>query len=340
MTAPIDLVSVSAALLERLAALGVRVPEAIRRAGLVAARFEAPRARLTTREFFAFWSAVEQEVPAGARDLGLVLGAQALALRYDVGSMAALHAPNLGDALKKLGRYKRLVCPEQVEVEVARTEASIRFHWILADADMPRLLVDATFASLVALARRGTGTPVVPLRVELARRRSDAALLAAHFGCEVSFAAPFDRIVFSEATLALPFVTRDADALAVVIPGLESALGEVRGTRTLRDEVRVAIARHLCGERPAVEKIARVLGVSPRTLQRRLGEEGTSYQEQLDEVRQKTARRLLANTDLDAVEVAFFLGFEEPNSFARAFRGWEGTSPGRFREASPRAIAR
>ncbi len=77
--------------------------------------------------------------------------------------------------------------------------------------------------------------------------------------------------------------------------------------------------------------MARELGLSPRTLQRRLTEAGTSYQRVLDQVRQQAARRLLEATDLDASEIAFFLGFEELNSFTRAFHGWEGTTPGRWR---------
>jgi AraC-like DNA-binding protein len=73
--------------------------------------------------------------------------------------------------------------------------------------------------------------------------------------------------------------------------------------------------------------------LSPRTLQRRLGELGTSYQALLDGVRRDASRRLLASTDLDAGEIAFLLGFEESNSFSRAFVAWEGATPGRWREA-------
>jgi AraC-like DNA-binding protein len=85
------------------------------------------------------------------------------------------------------------------------------------------------------------------------------------------------------------------------------------------------------GARPTVDGVARRLHLSPRTLQRRLGEERTTYQQQLDQVRRTSARRLLANTELDPVEIAFLLGFEEPNSFARAFRAWERTTPARWR---------
>jgi len=85
------------------------------------------------------------------------------------------------------------------------------------------------------------------------------------------------------------------------------------------------------GKRPSVDLVARELRIGVRTLQRRLEDEGTSYQRLLDEVRQSTARHLLSATDLDPGEIAFVLGFEELHSFTRAFQSWEGTSPGRWR---------
>ena len=104
----------------------------------------------------------------------------------------------------------------------------------------------------------------------------------------------------------------------------------------LADDVRAALSRGISGERPAVEKVAKSLGMSPRTLQRRLGEVGTTYQKLLDEVRRRSARRLLAHTDLGAGEVAFLLGFLELNSFTRAVHSGEGTTPARWRAGAAR----
>jgi AraC-like DNA-binding protein len=323
-----DAIPISARILERLETLGVPLDRVRARVGLSA---DEPPSTVTTEAFFAFWRAVDEETER--RDVGLVLGAQAPEGGYSVASSAALHAPNLAEALKTLARYKRLTCPEHVEVEIGRGEASIRFHWMLATTEVPRLLVDSAFASFTALARRGTGGKTAPTRIELARRGTDAALLRAHFGCPLVFRAPIDRIVFEESALAVPFVTADAEAFSRVVPGLEAELVGRSRARSLRDEVRVAIARNMSsGARPTVDRVARRLHLSPRTLQRRLGEESTSYQEQLDQVRRTSARRLLANTELDTVEIAFLLGFEEPNSFARAFRAWERTTPTRWRE--------
>ena len=324
-----DLVPVPGVMLERLAALGVDVERVLEKAGISRALLAPPRGRVTTAEFFALWRAIEEL--GGARDLGLRLGAEALPHKYDIASMAALHSLTLGEALGKIAKYKRLVCPEEVLVEIEKGEARLRFHWLLAEGDPPRFLVDGTFASVLALVRFGTQKDIAPVRVELARRRMDAGILARHFGCEIRFDAPVDLLVLPEAALAEPFVTHNSDLLALLLPGLDAELDEHGRRRSLTEDVRVALCRRMCGERPSVNKLAKDLRVSPRTLQRRLEEAGTTYQRLLDEVRYQSARRLLARTDIDAGEVAFLLGFEELNSFTRAFQGWEGTTPARYR---------
>jgi len=329
-----DAVPISQRLLARLGSLGVPLERAWQRASAATGEpLVSTQTTLTTAAFFAFWRAVDDEIDR--RDIGLVLGTEAAERGYSVASASALHAPSLARALQTLARYKRLTCPEDVELETRDGEASIRFHWMLATTEVPRLLVDSTFSSFANLARRGTGGKVTPLRIELARRSRDAALLRSHFGCRIVFGAPLDRMVFAESALATPFVTADAEAFSRVVPGLEAELVSRARVRSLRDEVRVAIARNMSsGERPTVDEVARRLRVSPRTLQRRLGEEHTTYQAQLDQVRRTSARRMLANTELHPVDIAFLLGFEEPNSFVRAFRAWERTTPIRWRERS------
>ncbi|MCE9673136.1 AraC family transcriptional regulator [Myxococcus stipitatus] len=329
---PADLVPVPSGLLDRLTALGVDVRRVLHRAGVALSRFQGPKARLTTREFMGLWTALESV--GGARDLGLRLGAEARAHQLDVATMAALHSPNLGEAFQKLARYKRITCPEEVVIDVTRDEARFEFHWLLAEGALPMFLVDATFASTLALARKGTGRTLAPKRVALARRRADAELLTRHFGCKVVFDAPVDQLVFDARLLDEPLLTHNADLLAVLVPGLDAALDEQLSRRALVDDVRRVLRRHMSGERPSVDKVADMLHLSSRTLQRRLGEEGTSYQRLLDEVRHQAACRLLSSTTLEPVEVAFLLGFEELNSFTRAFQGWEGTTPLRWRGAS------
>jgi AraC-like DNA-binding protein len=324
-----DLIVVRGAVLDRLAALGMDVARVLRHAGVPPSRFQSSRA-LSTREFFAFWRAVE--ALAGTPDIGLQLGSEAQPHQLDVAALAALHSPNLGEALSKIARYKRLCLPEEVRIDVEGGEARIGFHWGLAEERLPMMLVDATFAHVLALAHQGSGKPLTPLRVELARRHSNEAMLKRHFGCEISFDAPLDILVLDEAALARPFLTRNADLYEVLLPGLEAALRERVGSATVADDVKSVLRRSLRGERPSVEKVAEAMRMSPRTLQRRLAAQETSYQKLLDDVRDTMARRLLLNTDLNAGEIAFLLGFDELNSFTRAFHGWRGATPVRWRQ--------
>jgi AraC-like DNA-binding protein len=323
-----DLVPIPLALFDRLAQ-AVDVDGVLRRAKLPRSRFRVAKPQSTTAEFFALWRAVEQ---SGAEaDIGLRLGVETLSDYEDVAALAALHSTTLGEGLEKLARYKRLVCPEKVWIDVEDGEARLRFEWLVAEEDPPTLVTDLLFAFVLSLAQRGTTKPVRPKRIELTRRPANEAMLRRHFRCELRFDAPHDLMVFDEATLALPMVHRDAQLLSVLLPGLELAVAKDDRGRTLVNDVRVALSETMCGARPAIADVAKSLGMSARTMQRRLGELGTTYQDVLDDVRRRSARRLLANTDLGNGEIAFALGFEEVNSFMRAFHAWEGTTPAKWR---------
>ena len=331
-----DLVPIPLDLFDRLRRVGLDVDAILRRAKLPRSRFNVPKPAGTTAEFFALWRAVEQE--SADPNLGLRIGVEVLPDEQNVVSLAAMHSATLGEGLQKLARYKRLVCPERISIDVEDGEARLRFEWLLADGAPPTMLTDIIFAGVTNLAQRGTDTPLRPRRLEFVTRRANEAMLRRHFGCELRFDAPHNVLVFDEAALALPMVHRNAQLHAVLLPGLERAVVEQdERARTLADDVRLALSGKMCGDRPAVAKVAKCLGMSARTMQRRLGELGTTYQDVLDDVRRRSARQLLANADLGVGEIAFLLGFEEVNSFKRAFQGWEGTTPAKWRTTASAA---
>ncbi len=302
--------------------VGSGVREYLERAGV---QVPPLAAEMSTEEYFAAWHAIAHDA---APDLGLRIGLHTFGT--SISSVAALQAPTLGDALHAIGRYKRISCPEEVVIEVRNAEPSVRFDWVLATSQVPSLLVDAIFASYVGLIAKGTGKNMV-VRVELARKKRHAQLLRDHFRCPIVFGAEKDRLVFAKGALALPMVTANREAFEHLVPGLEAKLA---AKRSLVGDVRIAIARTIgAGTRPSIESIAQRLETSPRTLQRRLGDARTRFQDQLDDVRHVAARRLLEHTELAPIDIAFLLGFAEPNSFLRAFRTWERTTPLRWRAA-------
>jgi AraC-like DNA-binding protein len=292
----------------------------------------APAESVSTRDFFRLWSAAEDlfDGPAG-RGFGLALGAGGVDGGYATASAVALHAPDVASALAAIARYKRLTCPEVIDVEVTGGEARVSYRFTLAEREVPRILVDAILASHHELLRRATGGRVRPIRIELSRREQDRALLGAHFGCPVRFGCTSDALVIPRAALAERLVTADTEAFGSLTRGLERDLRASEAA--FLGEVRVAVARQLSGGlRPSLSSVARRLGLSARTLQRRLLEQRTGFHEQLSAVRRAAASRLLRHTDLDPVAISMLLGFAEPNSFARAFRAWEQTTPLRYRE--------
>ncbi|MFC0203436.1 helix-turn-helix domain-containing protein [Novosphingobium soli] len=104
------------------------------------------------------------------------------------------------------------------------------------------------------------------------------------------------------------------------------------GTMTIAEQVVAALKRGLPSGRADVAEIARDMGMSERTLQRRITEEGTSFRDLLVEARKDLGRRLLSSETVQIDEVAYLLGYQDVTSFHRAFREWEGMSPGRWRE--------
>src|SRR5262245_59010010 len=324
------LVPVPRTLFDRLAALGVDVDQALQRAGISGSRAHGPNATATLSEYLAFWGVAEA---LGGPDLGVRFGSEAQSHQLDVASIAALHSRNLGEALRKLERYRGISCTPGLWTEVEKGVTRVGLCFELTRARLPSVVIDATFASFLALLRRGTGTAVAPLRLELARPPAHVAILEKHFGCPVRFRAPLDILVLPGPVLSWPFVTHNPDLLAVMLPGLESEFLESAGAVSLADDVRTLLTRAMTGERPTISIIAGQLGVTPRSLQRRLARLGTSYQGLLADVRHNAARRLLGQAGLTTAEVGFLLGYEELTSFARAFHGWEGVTPEQWRRS-------
>ena len=114
-------------------------------------------------------------------------------------------------------------------------------------------------------------------------------------------------------------------------PSLRKRLSEIEDDDTHAERVKAALLELLPTGEASREAVARRLAVSTRTLQRRLNEEGTSFQAVLNSTRESLARHYLTNAGLSAGEIAFLLGYEEPSSFYRAFHNWTGQTPERVR---------
>jgi len=323
-------------LARKLEELGVRAADVLRLAGLPAGLFEQDRILLSTEELFALYRGLAE----ASRDpaIALKLGTEHRIERYDPIAIAAVSARSFRDALERLARFKQLTCPEELRVAERGDEARVEFRYLLAQETEPPLLVDLAFSWVAGIARRGSDGLIKPQRIELRAATGDRAMYEAHFGCPASLGARHNALVFGRADLDRPFLTHNAELLATVAPQLEAELEQALAARAIGSQVKAILTPLLAGRRPGIGDVARELGLSARTLQRRLAEDGTTFQELLQEARRELARHYLLHSTLELNETAYLLGYEDSHSFFRAFQQWEGDSPGEWRARS-RAVA-
>ena len=320
---------VSGFLAARLEERSVSLSAVLDRARLPAGFFAQERIYVTTEELFALWRAIA-EVSADPV-IGLGLGAEARIERHDATAIAALCSQSFQDALARMAHYKQLMCPEEIRSRTRKDETVVEFVWLLGRHGEPDVLVDLCLSWILAIGRRGTGEHLAPLRVELTRPVAHRKALEAHFGCRVQFEATRNALVLRTSDLERPFVTHNAELLAMIAPQLDAELGARESAQTLPDRVKCTVKRLLAGQRPTIQDVARRLGLSARTLQRRLTEDGATFQELVEQSRRELARHYLRQSTLELNETAYLLGYRDGNSFFRAFHQWEGTTPGEWR---------
>jgi AraC-like DNA-binding protein len=320
---------VSSTLVRRLEDAGLSPAAILRQAHLPIGLFSQERVLLTTEEFFALYRAIAEV--SQDPTIGLKLGSENRIELYDPIAIAAICTRSFRDAVGRIGRYKQLTCPEKLELVERGNECAVHFTWFRADEEEPAMLVDVCFAWILTIARRGTGRLIHPKRVEFERPESHRGIYERHFHCPIQFKAARNVLVFHKADVDADFATYNADLLAAVAPQLEAELKQQLAEKDLREQVKGTLKRLLAGQRPAVEHVARELRLSTRTLQRRLTEDGVTFQQLMEEARRELARHYLLHSSLELNETAYLLGYEDANSFFRAFHAWEGTTPGQWR---------
>ncbi len=256
---------------------------------------------------------------------------------YGALGLAWKSASTVRDSLDRVVRYCRLWTDTMAyEIEDGPGGAYFLLH---RDGDRRlglRLSNEATAASALSLIRQTASEDAAPDLVCF--KHDPPPVRSAHeayFGCPVVFGADRDALLLSHETLALPNQLGDDGISAFLISHLNAELEKVRPDAGLEDLVRQAVTRSLSEGVPKMGQIARRLGMSERTLQRRLAGEGISFQAIVETARQQLAEALLNQSSYTLSDVAFLTGFSEQSAFNRAFKRWAGTTPAAFRKEPP-----
>ncbi|MBI3416225.1 MAG: AraC family transcriptional regulator [Verrucomicrobia bacterium] len=314
---------------KRFADHKIVVPALLRRAGLPVGLFEQEKVYVTTAQLFALWRSVGEISSDPA--IGLKLGSETRLARSHPAGIAVLCSRTFEDALQRLARYKQLTCPEEIRVERKSQEASVEFFYVEAAEPQPDLLVDMVLSWILSVGRHGTDDQITPLRVELARSAKQRAIFENHYGCRVRFKADRNALIFRSRDLDCPFVTHNEELLAVIGAHVETELEARNARANVGEQVKETLSRSMAGKRPTLDDVAKELGLGARTLQRRLTDSGLTFQTLVEDTRRHLAHHFLKQRAVELNETAFLLGFEDANSFFRAFQIWEGISPGEWR---------
>lgn len=307
--------------------------------GLDAARLDDIDGWLEGEIMTAIWAAAVVET--GDPDFGLRLGAQAQAGAISALGYAMLSADTVGDALDVLARFGPLIA----------TVRAIRFD--RAEHDRPAVVemvphatgplarnlrqpLEATMATFMAITRAVTGRSLATVHVSLAHARpaTGAETHAELFGVAPEFGAAAYSVAVDPAALDWRSRSASPALFASFVREAERAMRAVTGS--IRARTMAAIEARFEGRVPTLKDIAADLALGERTLQRHLGEEGTTFQDLCDEVRRDLAARYLRHPDQTVEKVAYLLGYSAPSAFHRAFRRWTGQTPGAFRRALAR----
>ncbi|WP_288474190.1 AraC family transcriptional regulator [uncultured Pantoea sp.] len=316
--------------------LGLRAAHVLRRAALPDDLLSGGKQSLSSQDYFRFWHALETE--SGDAMFPLRVIETLTTESFSPPLFAALCSPDLIQAAQRLATYKKLVCPMELILDVGRKgELTISPRWLMLQGEAPLSLQIAEIAFFLWFARLATRESVRASRVILpdSLSKSHAQGYEKFFGTRI-IKGSVPSITFTAGDALRPFLTVSASMWRVFEPDLRQRLSELEATATVAERVRAVLLELLPGNTATIKNAATRLGLSQRSLQRRLAEEGVNFRELVNSTRERLARHYLGTTSMSDGEIAFLLGFADPNSFYRAFHGWTGHTVGRARQSLPR----
>lgn len=279
---------------------------------------------------------------AGDAHFGLHVGQRVRMGTYSAYGLILLSCSNVGQALEQTARYERLA-HDLGRSTLQRDGAIAHYRWASNYPGASRHLVDSVFAGVKVCGDWLAGMPLPPARLAFSHDGGgDLLRHAAHrdeyvrvLGSLPAFGAGANTATFDAQLLDWPVPNADVSLYPVLCRHAEQLLAQRQAETdtggTIDAQVHAAIVAGLRQGSARLATVAATLAVTPRTLQRKLADAGTSFQALLDQARYGLARDYLREPDLSLVDIAFLLGYQEQSAFNHAFRTWSGTNPGAWR---------
>jgi AraC-like DNA-binding protein len=317
-------------LIAALDACGLDGTHLARQAGIKQETLEVLESGVWVSEIIRLWElAIEA---SGNQAIGLLAAQTFRPSSVGVLGYSMMASPSLHEALLRGIRFSGAVTTATT-ASLTRIDEGYRFafHIMTGVIDVQRQNHEYVVSSFLQFFRWMAGRDLRPIRVEFMHPRpSDLAAYRDFFDCPVAFGSADSALVLSEHDLRRPLLTSNPLLTGMLDLAAEQQIIKM-GQAMMTQRVRQLIVQSLpCGE-PTRDDIAKLIGISSRSLQRRLVEEKQSFHQLLEDIRHNLAERYLARHDIRLADIAGLLGFSDQSSFTRAAHRWFDASPSRIR---------
>jgi AraC-like DNA-binding protein len=315
--------------------LGYDVSRLLGEVGVRRTDIEQPDGLLSPECCGAFFARALQERPI--KNLGVRLAAVTPLGAFPLLDYLVLSSEDVGDAFTQLARHLRVTGAPFV-LEVHDDEDPIRVVY-LADCVPAAWGIEYSLTLNVLHLRKETEERARFACVSFTHRPDDVSEIETVLGCPVRWGASWAGLAVPRDAWRVPLRRRDPILRSLLEAQAETIPTPGPGPDRVVLDLRRVLASRLPRGEMEIGVVARDLGMSARTLQRRLSAAGSSYQQVLDSSRRETAERCLTGSSLSVAEIAYMLGFSEPAAFHRAFKRWTGVTPQAVRHRGPLALS-
>ncbi len=311
-----------------ICSIGFNMTEVLRKANLPEDIFSHRTPSLTSTEYIKFMESISLLAPDD--ETALKIGLAENIETFSPPIFAAYCSKNACTCIERLARYKKLIGPMLFITSKNNAEFAVEITTENEEEELPRLLVETEFVILINLIRNATKENIIPINMMI-RHSVTSEAIKKYWGIEPNVGDK-NLLVFLLSDAEKPFISQNDVMWDYFEPELKRRLSELNTYDSFSEKIRCVLIELLPSGESRMEEVAKKLSVSKRTLQRKLGLENTTFQKQLNYTRELLAKNYIENSRMSSNDIAYLLGYQDLNSFLRAFSLWTGMNITEFKK--------
>ena len=308
--------------------LGLNTQEVLKKAQLPQDLFNRKSPVMTIDDYIRFMDSIKEV--SKDYSIPIKMGSIENVETFSPPIFAAYCSKNALTCMKRISKYKKLIGPIEFILNENKDNITIEISFANNKNEMPEFLVMTEMVFLIILIRSATKEHIVPIEV-ITKYNLDNDDYEKFFGVRPKIGIK-NILTISKKDALIPFISENDNMWQYFEPELKRRLCELDIEDTYSARVRSSLIELLPAGEGSIDDVASKLGLSKRTLQRKLKQEDTTFQKQLNYTRELLAKHYLKNSDVTSDDIAYLLGYQDLNSFLRAFNIWTGMTVSEYKK--------